>query len=64
MNGRRAVELANGLVFEFVKQLLDETAINLVAQLPELQPEDLALIVADFEAARSFVMFELETRLG
>ena len=64
MNGRRAVELANGQFWDFVRRLTEETAMDLVASIPNLEAEDLAIVVADFEAARSFVLFELQTRLG
>ena len=38
--------------------------MDLVASLPNLEAEDLAVVVADFEAARSFILLELQTRLG
>ena len=64
MNGRRAVELANGMFLKFFKALADVSGMDMLDSLPTLEPHDKALILADFESARAFILFELRTRLG
>ena len=64
MNGRRAVELANGMFLKFFKALADVSGMDMLDSLPTLEPHDKALILADVESARALILFELQTWLG